>query len=270
VKGTPGHGGRGRDGGSISDSSPPSREQSTWPESVIWHDVECGGYEGDLELWRELAGPSAGPILDLGCGTGRVALDLARHGHRVRGVDLDPELAAALNARAVAAGLPAEATAADARDFSLEEEFALVMAPMQLIQVLAGRDERLACLRCAARHLIPGGSIAIAIVDGFPDELAAEGPPPLPDTREVDGWVYSSLPLDAALYSRSIVVRRLRQTVSPTGELSDELDEIPLRLLRAETVEAEAREAGLEPAGRREVAPTDTHVGSTVLLLEAR
>lgn len=244
--------------------------RSTWPESVIWHDVECGGYEGDLELWRELAGSAAGPILDLGCGTGRVALDLARHGHRVRGVDLDTQLVAALNERAAAAGLPAEATAGDARDFSLDEEFALAMAPMQLLQVLAGPAERLACLRCAAQHLSPGGSVAVAIVDGFPDELVEEGPPPLPDTREVDGWVYSSLPLDAALDSGSIVVRRLRQTVSPAGELTDELDEIPLRLLQAETVEAEAREAGLEPAGRREVAPTDTHVGSAVLLLEAR
>jgi SAM-dependent methyltransferase len=238
--------------------------------SVIWHDVECGGYEGDLELWRELAGSAGGPILDLGCGTGRVALDLARHGHRVRGVDIDPELVAALNARAEAAGLPSEATADDARDFSLDEEFALIMAPMQLIQVLAGPAERLACLRCAAGHLSPGGSLAVAIVDGFPGELVEEGPPPLPDTREVDGWVYSSLPLDAALDSGSIVVRRLRQTVSPTGELTDELDEIPLCLLRAETVEAEAREAGFEPASRREVAPTDTHVGSAVLLLEAR
>jgi SAM-dependent methyltransferase len=238
--------------------------------AVVWHDVECGGYEGDLELWRELAAAADGPILDLGCGTGRVALDLARQGHRVRGVDLDPELVAALNARAAAAGLPAEATAGDARDFSLDEEFALAMAPMQLIQVLAGPAERLACLRRAAGHLSPGGSLAVAIVDGFPDELVDEGPPPMPDTREVDGWVYSSLPLDAALDSGSIVVRRLRQTVSPTGELTDELDEIPLCLLRAETVEAEAREAGLEPAGRREVAPTETHVGSAVLLLEAR
>ena len=238
--------------------------------SVVWHDVECGGYEGDLELWRELAGSADGSILDLGCGTGRVALDLARHGHRLDGLDLDPALVAAFNERAAAAGLPAAATVGDPRDISLDREFALVIAPMQLIQILAGPAERLACLRRAACHLRPGGSVAVAIVDGFPDELTDEVPPHLPDAREIDGWIYSSLPLDAALDSGSIVVRRLRQTVSPTGELTDELDEIPLRLLRAETVEAEAREAGLAPTGRRGVAPTDAHVGSAVLLLEAR
>ena len=236
---------------------------------VLWHDLECGGYEGDLALWRELAA-ATGPVLDLGCGTGRVALDLSRQGHRVRGLDLDPELVAAFNARAGATGLPAEATAGDARDFFLDDRFATVLAPMQLLQVLGGPAERVACLRCAAGHLAPGGRIAVAIVDGLPEEAVGEGPPPLPDAREVDGWLYSSLPLDAAVDSGSIVVRRLRQTVSPVGELTDELDEIPRRLLGVETVEAEARQAGLRPAGRREVPPTDTHVGSAVVLLEAR
>ena len=48
------------------------------------------------------------------------------------------------------------------------------------------------------------------------------GPPPLPDVREVDGWVYSSLPLEAAIDGEVIVVRRLRQTVSPSGEPDEE------------------------------------------------
>src|SRR3954464_995200 len=109
------------------------------------------------------------------------------------------------------------------------------MAPMQLIQVLTGLEERLACLRRAAHHMRPGGSVAVAIVDGFPDELTDEAPPHPPDAREIGGWIYSSLPLDAALDSGSIVVRRLRQTVAPTGELTDQLDEIPLPLPRGET-----------------------------------
>ena len=245
------------------------RERSTQQESVIWHDVECGAYTGDLKLWEELAEAAEGMILDLGCGTGRVALHLANRGHEVHGLDLDPELVAAFNERAAAAGLTATATAADARGFDLGEEFAMVLAPMQFVQVLGGASERLACLRCARRHLRPGGRLAVAIVDGMPAELIEEAPPPLPDTREVEGWIYSSLPLDAHLGDAgTIVVRRLRQTVSPTGVLNDELDEIPLRLLSVETVEAEAIEAGFAPAERHEVPPTDSHVGSIVALLE--
>jgi SAM-dependent methyltransferase len=237
--------------------------------SVIWHDVECGGYDGDLDLWRRLAAKAGGALLDLGCGTGRVALDLARDGHDVHGLDLDPSLVAAFNERAAASGLSATATEADAREFDLDQRFAMVLAPMQFLQVLGGSGERLACLRCARRHLRPGGRFAAAIVDGMPPELVEEVPPPLPDTREIDGWVYSSLPLDAQLGADgAIVVRRLRQAVSPAGSLSDELDEIPLRLLSTETIEAEAAEAGLTPVSRHTIPPTDSHVGSVVVVFE--
>ncbi len=84
----------------------------------------------------------------------------------------------------------------------------------------------------------------------------------------MDGWVYSSLPLETVVADGEIVVRRLRQTVSPEGSLSDEVDEVRLRILSAEGLEREAREAGLRPAGRRAIPATDAHVGSTVVLFE--
>ena len=187
----------------------------------------------------------------------------------MHGLDLDPELVAAFNDGRREPACPRSPRAADAREFELDERFALVLAPMQFVQVLGGASERLACLRCAHRHLRPGGRMAVAIVDGMPAELIEEAPPPLPDTREVEGWIYSSLPLDAGLDAGTIVVRRLRQTVSPLGALNDELDEVPLRLLSVETIEAEAIEAGFAVAGRHEIPPTDSHVGSIVALLEA-
>ena len=211
---------------------------------------------------RELAAAAGEPILDLGCGTGRVALDLARHGHRVHGLDLDPELVAAFNERARAAGLPATATAADAREFDLGEEFGMVLAPMQFVQVLGGAAERLACLRCVRRHLRPGGRLAVAIVDGMPAELTEEAPLPSPTpARSTAGSTRACRWTPASTRARSSSAACARP--SPRrATLSDELDEIPLRLLSAETVEAEAREAGLAPAGRREIPPTDSHVGS--------
>jgi SAM-dependent methyltransferase len=232
--------------------------------NVVWHDAECGAYEADLPLWEELADDSDGPILDLGCGTGRVAVALARRGYKVRGLDREPAFVAALNDRAQ--GLVATGSVGDAREFALEDTFSLALAPMQLVQLFADKEERSACLRCLAAHLMPGGLAAFAIVEEM--SITANPSPPLPDTREVDGWVYSSLPLETGIDNGTIVVRRLRQTVSPAGELSDEVDEVRLRVLSASTLEREAAAAGLRPAGRRLIPATEEHVGSTVVLVE--
>jgi len=232
--------------------------------SAIWHDVECGGYAADLPLWEELADETGGPVLDLGCGTGRVALHLARRGHRVLGLDSDAELVGVLAERT--GELPAEGEVADARKFELGARFGLALAPMQLLQLFADAEARIACLRCAAAHLQGGGLAAVAIVDDLP--VADPAASPLPDAREVGGWVYSSLPLETTVDGDAIVVRRLRQTISPGGGLSEEVDEVRLQALDAATLERKAKEVGLRPAGRREIPATGDHVGSTAVLFE--
>jgi SAM-dependent methyltransferase len=232
--------------------------------AVIWQDVECGSYTADLKLWEELADAADGAILELGCGTGRVGLHLARRGHEVVGLDAEEELLAAAAERA--GGLSFSIAQGDARDFDLDREFALVLAPMQVVQLLGGAAERGRCLESVRRHLRAGGVAAFAIVEWMPEPVP--GPPPLPDVRELGGWVYSSLPLDAVAGGDSIAVRRLRQTVSPEGTLSDEQDEIRIEALTAEDLEREAAAAGLATARRRDVPATDAHVGSTVVLVE--
>lgn len=230
--------------------------------AAIWHDVECGSYAADLPLWEELAERQGGPVLELGCGTGRVALHLARRGHEVIGLDRDPELLAALRERSSLV----EPLLADARDFELASSVSLVLAPTHLLQLLSGPAERAEALRCIAAALRPGGLLAAAIIEGMPPP--DDAPPPLPDVREVDGWVYSSLAVEAAVGPGEIVVHRLRQTVSPEGSLSEEPNQVRIATFEAATLESEAAAFGLVPAGRVEIPPTDLHVGSLVVLLE--
>ena len=236
--------------------------------SVIWHQVECGGYSADLALWRQLAGEGAGPVLELGCGTGRVALDLARAGHDVVGIDHRGELLAELGRLASAAGVTVEALEADARSFELDRAFALILAPMQLVHLLGGPSRRAAMLARVRRHLRPGGAFACALLEPGLLEAPA-GSPPVPDVRELDRWVYSSLPLEVNEVDGVIEVRRLRQTVSPDGELSEELDVTRLDRLEPDELAAEAARAGLAERERIGIPPTTDHVGSIVLVLEA-
>jgi len=231
--------------------------------AAIWHDVECGAYAADLPLWEQLAERVEGPVLELGCGTGRVALHLARRGHTVYALDHDPELLATLEERA--AGLPLETVCADAREPQLPGEIGLALAPTHLLQLLPESEDRVACLRRVADRLRPGGLLAASILEEMP---APDGsPPPLPDVREVEGWVYSSLATEVAIGPGELFVRRLRQVVSPDGELSEEGNEIRIATFPAAQLEAEAAEAGLEPVARHEIGPTDTHVGSVVVVL---
>jgi SAM-dependent methyltransferase len=232
--------------------------------AAIWHDVECGSYAADLPLWEELAERCGGPVLELGCGTGRVALHLARRGHEVVGLDSDPHLLATLALRGEQ--LPVNTLEADARAFELESPASLVLAPTHLLQLLADSAERAECLRCVAAAMRPGGLLAAAIIEAMPEPDGA--PPPLPDVREVDGWVYSSLAVEAAIGPGEIVVRRLRQLVSPQGSLSEEPNEVRIATFTADAFEAEAAAFGLVPAGRREIGATELHVGSLVVLLE--
>jgi SAM-dependent methyltransferase len=236
-------------------STPPSPLPPARDSSVIWHEVECGGYAADLALWEELAADQGGPILDLGCGTGRVTSHLVRRGHEMCGLDRDGKLIAEL----------ACAELGDVRDFELGRQFELVLAPMQLIQLLADASERMRCLRCVAAHLTPSGLAAFAIVEGVP--ISDDTSLPLPDTREVDGWVYSSQAIETLLDGGWIRARRLRQTVSPVGELEEEVSEDLLHILTTAVLEDEATQVGLRPAGNRIVPQTDDHVGSTVVLL---
>jgi SAM-dependent methyltransferase len=234
--------------------------------SVIWHDLECGAYTADLAVWRDLVAQQGDPILDVGAGTGRVALDLARQGHRVTALDQDQLLLAELERRR---GSLAVATVhADARSFELNEMFSLIIVPMQTIQLLGGKPGRQRFLHCAVSHLAPAGIVALALTERlecFGPEDAV--PLPLPDMRELDGVVYSSQPTAAREEPGGFVLERLRERISPDGERSTEADVIHLDQLTAAQLEREAQSVGLAPQGATVVPETADHVGSVVVML---
>lgn len=238
-------------------------------DAVAWHDVECAAYDLDLPLWRELAAQAGGAVLDVGAGTGRVALDLARRGFEVSAIDADPELVHELAARARKRRLHVDATAVDARSFELGREFALAIAPMQVIQLFGGEPGRRSALACIRRHLRPGALFAAALADPFEGIPAGELVPPMPDIRDIDGWVYASTPVAVRRRDASAAIDRHRQSVSPAGEISEWVATIELDLVSADELEAEAADHGFSARSRSWIPETEEWTGSTVVMLEA-
>jgi SAM-dependent methyltransferase len=238
-------------------------------ERVVWHDVECGAYDADLPLWRELARAAAGPVLDVGAGTGRVALDLAARGHEVVALDRDPALLDALQARA--GGLPVAAVPGDMRAFALGRRFALVIVPMQTIQLLTGPAQRAEFLACARRHCVAGAWLAMALADPLEGMAPADEPHelPLPDVREIDGVVYASQPVAVRAGPAGTEIERIRQRVAANGSVERTDDVVRVTALAPGDLEREADAAGLSPLPRRTIAPTPDHVGSTVVVAAA-
>jgi SAM-dependent methyltransferase len=234
--------------------------------TTAWHDIECGYYSADLPLWEELSGVGDS-VLDLGCGTGRVAMHLARRGRQVTGLDREASFLEALAGRAARCGLTLNTVCADARGFDLGVQFDAVFAPMQLVQLFKGSTEREAMLASVARHLRRGGVFAATLMNLEGELVGDEYGPPRPDVREVDQWVFSSLSRAANLVEggNAIQIDRLRTAVSPAGEELTTVDEVRLELLNPGLLEREAAGCGLEIQERRTIPPTD-HVGSFVVI----
>ena len=123
--------------------------------------VQPGEVEFYLALARE-AGAQGLRTLEIACGTGRIAVPLARQGVRLVGLDSSPAMLA--RAREKSAGLDTvDWVEGDMRSFDLGEAFGLAIIPAGSFQLLLTTEDQLACLRCIQRHLAPGGRLAFEI-----------------------------------------------------------------------------------------------------------
>ena len=228
-------------------------------DAVIWHDLECGGYRADVRLWRRLASEHGGPVLDVGAGTGRIALVLARAGHPVIAVEHDPELAGELARRAAA--LPVEVRCADACAFALAAPVPLCIVPMQTLHLL---EDRAAFLRCARAALRPGGVLAAALLGGGvePFELELDA-----DWALIDGVRYESAPTGLRRVGGTIVLERRRSRIGD-GPTKSQTNRVHLRACSVDELVREAAPLGFKLAGVHRIEPTREHAGSDIVCIE--
>ena len=151
-------------------------DYEAWAE---WYDIFYAAADpGDIEFYHGLCQASGGPVLEIGVGTGRIALPLAQEGMEIVGIDLfEPMLKVAQqNALAVAPlSGSLKLIQADMRSFDLKRQFTVVTIPARTLLLATSEEEQIQTLCCASQHLAPDGTMAFNLF--YPDpEMLADDP----------------------------------------------------------------------------------------------
>jgi len=121
------------------------------------YDLVCDAFDEDYPVIEQWARSLGGPLLDLACGTGRMAIHLAARGYQVTGVDIVPEMIAHARRKAAERAVSIEWVVADARAFQLGKQFPFIFMLMNAFQFLPTRADHEAMFARVREHLLPGG-----------------------------------------------------------------------------------------------------------------
>lgn len=218
----------------------------SWSLTAPFYDLDLDDFEDDVTMYREIAVRQEGAVLELGCGTGRVAIELARAGLTVVGVDMSPAMLAV--ARQRSEGLPLTFVEGDMRELRLARKFATVLIPLGSLQHLETASEVVAALSTVAEHLADDG-IAIIDVEAPQPEDFSPGPRPLVAhwTRPWDGGQVTKLVAVDGVPSECRRLVTFHYDVQPAdGSLRRVSHEFNLRVITSGELELAARLAGLE------------------------
>jgi ubiquinone/menaquinone biosynthesis C-methylase UbiE len=136
---------------------------------VQTYDTVVPDWPGEMDFYKALTAPvwaQGQAVLEVACGTGRVAIRLAQHGGEIVGLDLSPAMLA-LARKKSASMANVRWIQHDMTSFNLGEAFGLALIPGHSFQFMLTAADQLACLESIRRHLVPGGTM-VAHVD-YPD-----------------------------------------------------------------------------------------------------
>ena len=132
----------------------------------------------DVQFFVDAARASGGPVLEIGCGTGRVLIPTARAGIQIVGLDLSPGMLQICRDRMKAEPAIVQSRVSlvhgDMRSFDLAQTFGLVTMPFRPFQHLTLVADQLSCLRSIHKHLVPGGRLILDLFNPWLEALVQD------------------------------------------------------------------------------------------------
>ena len=173
------------------------------------YDAIYAFYRNDIAYYVEAARSAGGPVLEVGCGTGRVMLPTLEKGVDMDGLDLDPGMLDVLRHKAAERGFKPRLVLGDMRDFTMPRRYALVTIPFRAFMHITTSDDQIRTLRCIRDHLYAGGALRF---DVFHPTFAALVDSRHPVHRDLEAvHPESGLPLRVRITSHE--VDRVNQTM---------------------------------------------------------
>ncbi len=193
----------------------------------------------DLPLYRELAREQGGPILELACGAGRVALELAADGHEVEGIDLSAELLTWAGRKADARGLALTFRQADLRSFKCGRKFSLLLLAYNAFNHLLELADQRAFFERARAHM---GRRSRLVIDTFQPSPKFLGDSPerrRPILRYLDPYIGQEVVLhEEHHYDAATQIDRVRWSYEIGGVADARTDELAMRLVFPQELDA--------------------------------
>lgn len=210
------------------------------------YDLQYAAYRDDLHFYARLARDVGGRVLELGAGSGRVTVHLARDGADVTGLELSPAMLRGAEERADRANVSPRFVQGDMRDFDLGAPFDLVIAPFNALMHLYTTSDQAAALKAVRRHLAPGGLFAFDVyapIFGPEGVLRHEGETFEEGGRRTDVFVLQRVDRARQLATTRYVV----DTTHEDGRLTREHHTLTQRYFTRFELEWWLRHAGFTP-----------------------
>ena len=247
------------------------------------YDVDLVEDPGDLDLYLALAARTGGPVLEVAAGSGRLALPLAEAGYQVTLVDIDPAMLERAEKAATDAGPEVRArmqfVETDLVGLRLDAgaTFRLGILGLNSILLLDSRDDQQAALETLARHLVPGGLVAVDVWLPSADELARyDGRIGLEYVRQDPESGMLVAKTAAAQYEPAtgrVHLTAIYEEGDQGGTARRWIREDRLRLINSEDLQAMAESAGLDVeivAGDYDLNPVGPQDGRAILVARRR
>ncbi len=210
------------------------------------YDLENLGWTKDIRFYLRQVRRLGGPVLELGCGTGRIALALARAGLEVTGLEISPGMLSLARAKARRAGLPIRWVLGDMRRLALGREFKAILLPFNGIQHLREDRSLKALLRGVWSHLAPGGRFLMDVDNPRLDRLLESRPRVIARYRDRNRWVRVT---EAHAYDPGSRINRVTWRHQAHNE-AVYLERSRLRVFFPEELDDVLRRAGFEVLSR--------------------